>query len=309
MAFFKFRWPGQKQQDGKTSRTVRSAKVESIDAMRRRARHRLMGAAALIVLGVVGFPVLFDTQPRPIPIDTPIEIPDRNKVAPLVVPAETPRNAGSAGSAPGGRSTAASSSLGEGEEIIASRPLAVPPRTPAPAFVPQVRPEPKVAAKLDSKPEPRSEPKPDPKPEPKAVSKPEPKVEPRPVPAEPSQKSEPVKLASKAGTSNDEAARAKALLEGRSAPTVTVAAAPVPRAAVQEGRFIVQVGAFADAAAAQQVQEKLQRAGFKSYTQVVNTQSGKRTRVRVGPLEGRAEADKAAARVKALGLAASVQTL
>ena len=71
----------------------------------------------------------------------------------------------------------------------------------------------------------------------------------------------------------------------------------------------MQVGAFADAAAAQEVQEKLQRAGFKAYTQVVNTKDGKRTRVRVGPLEGRAEADKAAARVKGLGLAASVQTL
>ena len=54
MAFFKFRWPGQKQQDNKSGKSARPARTESIDAMRRRARHRLMGAAVLIVLGVVG---------------------------------------------------------------------------------------------------------------------------------------------------------------------------------------------------------------------------------------------------------------
>ena len=51
--------------------------------MRRRARHRLIGAAVLVLVGVIGFPLLFDTQPRPIAVDIPIEIPDRNKVKPL----------------------------------------------------------------------------------------------------------------------------------------------------------------------------------------------------------------------------------
>ena len=304
MAFFKFRWPGQKQQDGKTGKTARPAKAESIDAMRRRARHRLMGAAVLIVLGVVGFPMLFDTQPRPIPVDTPIEIPDRNKVAPLVVPADPPR---SAVATSGSSNTAVTGSLGEGEEIVAPRPSVVP-KTPIPAFVPQIRPEPKAVAKVEPKPEPKSEPKPESKPEAKAVPKPEAKLLPKPPPADPPAKPEPTKPI-KSAASSDEAARARALLEGRSAPPVAAAAAPAPRTAAPEGRFIVQVGAFADAAAAQEVQEKLQRAGFKAYTQVVNTKDGKRTRVRVGPLEGRAEADKAAARVKGLGLAASVQTL
>ena len=57
--------------------------AESIEAMRRRARHRLIGAVVLVLVGVVGFPLLFDTQPRPVPVDIPIEIPDRNKVKPL----------------------------------------------------------------------------------------------------------------------------------------------------------------------------------------------------------------------------------
>ena len=89
MAFFKFRWPGQgeQQQAEKPSKRPRTPQAESIEVMRRRARHRLIGAAVLVLVGVIGFPLLFDTQPRPIPVDIPIEIPDRNKVAPLVVPA------------------------------------------------------------------------------------------------------------------------------------------------------------------------------------------------------------------------------
>jgi DedD protein len=76
--------------------------AESIEAMRRRARHRLIGAVVLVLVAVVGFPLLFDTQPRPVSVDIPIEIPDRNKVKPLpplpqapvvqgkVTPAEAP---------------------------------------------------------------------------------------------------------------------------------------------------------------------------------------------------------------------------
>ena len=53
----------------------------------------------------------------------------------------------------------------------------------------------------------------------------------------------------------------------------------------------------------------LERAGLKTYTQVVDTKDGKRTRVRVGPYANRAEADKAAGRIKGMGLPASVLTL
>ena len=53
----------------------------------------------------------------------------------------------------------------------------------------------------------------------------------------------------------------------------------------------------------------LEKAGFKTYTQVINNAEGKRTRVRVGPFTDKAEADKAAEKIKALNLAASVLTL
>ena len=82
MAFFKFRLPGQAtgEPQGNTSNNP----AESVDAMRRRARHRLIGASVLVVLGVIGFPVLFDTQPRPVSVDIAVDIPDRATAKPLV---------------------------------------------------------------------------------------------------------------------------------------------------------------------------------------------------------------------------------
>ncbi len=82
MAFFKFRLPGQptSEPQGNTSNTP----AESVDAMRRRARHRLIGASVLVVLGVIGFPLLFDTQPRPVSVDIAVDIPDRASAKPLV---------------------------------------------------------------------------------------------------------------------------------------------------------------------------------------------------------------------------------
>jgi cell division septation protein DedD len=63
--------------------------------------------------------------------------------------------------------------------------------------------------------------------------------------------------------------------------------------------FAVQVGAFADAAAATALRDKLRSAGFNAFTDSVGTASGTRTRVRVGPAMNRAEADALKAQVKA----------
>ena len=282
MAFFKFRWPGQGEQqqaEKPSKRGARTPQAESIEVMRRRARHRLIGAAVLVLVGVIGFPLLFDTQPRPVPVDIPIEIPDRNKVAPLVVPAPVaeapvakpatpavPPVAAPAAQRSSAPRSSAANGLTEGEELVQSpRPSAA---KPAPAA-------PTVAAAA-----PAAAPKPDTKPPVAPAPAPEPKPAQRP----------------------DDSARARALLEGRSAE-------PAASANAEDSRFIVQVGAFADAEKAREARTKVERAGLKTYTQVVDTKDGKRTRVRVGPFNNRAEADKAAARIKALELSASVLTL
>ena len=49
-----------------------SAPPQSIEAVRRRARHRLIGASVRVAIGVIGFPLLFESQPRPIAVDIPI---------------------------------------------------------------------------------------------------------------------------------------------------------------------------------------------------------------------------------------------
>ena len=91
MSFFNLR------RGGSTSQSQSGAPAENLDTVRKRAKHRLIGAAVLVLVGVVGFPLLFDSQPRPIPVDIAIEIPARQSVKPLAIP--TPASATPAPSA------------------------------------------------------------------------------------------------------------------------------------------------------------------------------------------------------------------
>ena len=89
----------------------------------------------------------------------------------------------------------------------------------------------------------------------------------------------------------------------------SMAAAQPAAAPAAAARFIVQVGAFSDAAKARETRLKVERAGLTTYTQVIESPEGKRTRVRVGPFASRAEADKAAAKIRGLDLNAAILTL
>ena len=254
MALFKFRKAGDES-------SAAPRPPESIEAMRKRARHRLIGAGVLVLIGVVGFPLLFDTQPRPIAVDIPIEIPDRNKARPLTAPA---RSAPQSPAVSGPVTTAPAAN--PAPSTAPASPAAA--STPAPA--PETRTEAaatKVEAKIEAKPQAEA------RPEPKVAAKPEAK------PAE--------------------GAKAKALLQGK----------PVTSAAAGEGRFVVQVGAFADAAKARDVRVKVEKAGLKTYTHEAGTKDGKRIRVRVGTFASRGEADKAASKIKGLDLPAAILTL
>jgi DedD protein len=93
-------------------------------------------------------------------------------------------------------------------------------------------------------------------------------------------------------------------------PPVAKTAAPAAASAPATGeRFVVQVGAYADQARAREVRLKIERAGLKTYTQVAKTSEGNRIRVRLGPFNTRAEADKVAQKIKSLGLTPGVLTL
>ena len=74
-------------------------------------------------------------------------------------------------------------------------------------------------------------------------------------------------------------------------------------------RFVVQIGAFAEDVKVKEVRIKLEKAGFKTYTNVANTKDGPRTRVRVGPFVSKDEAEKIANKIKQLQLQPQVLTL
>ncbi|PXW98765.1 DedD protein [Sphaerotilus hippei] len=76
-----------------------------------------------------------------------------------------------------------------------------------------------------------------------------------------------------------------------------------------ERRYIIQVGAYSEDAAVREARRKIDRLGLQSVEQDVNTSSGKRTRVRLGPYSSRAEAERAAAKLRAGGLSAAILAL
>lgn len=219
-------------------RSAAAADAGSPEGLRRRARRRLIGAAVLVLVGVVVLPLLFDTTPRPVAVDIPIEIPAKDKVAPLA--------------ATGSRAVASGKLAAVTTD--APREVSPPPAEPSPT-----------------------------------VEKP---AEPAAPAAEKSTESSP-RQADKPAETN---------LPAPASPTP-----PVPvKAAVPAARYVVQVGAFSEAASARTARQRVEKLGLKTYTQVVETSSGARTRVRIGPYEERAEAERVAAKIKQAGLPAAV---
>lgn len=76
--------------------------------------------------------------------------------------------------------------------------------------------------------------------------------------------------------------------------------------ASETGKFLINVGLFADENNARNALVKLQDAGLPALSQEIKSSKGKRTRVRVGPFESQPEADRAAERIRALQLDAVV---
>jgi DedD protein len=251
MAFFKFRFSGHNAAD----EAVASGPNQNLEVLRRRARYRLIGAVVLVLVAVVGFPLIFDTQPRPVAVDTPIVIPDRHAVRPLnsvPVPAEqapakplkiTPET------------LPTHSALDTREEVVTASPAAHPVGTAT-----------EGKFKLEMSAEKPKEKQPE-------------KIKERPVEIH----------------SKDDGGKAKALLDGK---------------VVSSERLIIQVGAFTDSSKVHDVRRKLEDAGLKTYTQILEGKDGKPvTRVRLGPYDSRDEVDKVLARIRKLGLSPAVLTI
>ncbi|MCY4744751.1 SPOR domain-containing protein [Pelomonas sp. UHG3] len=238
----------------KSKSGAKAGAADDVQVLRVRARRRLIGAAVLVAVGVVGFPLIFETQPRPIPVDLPIEIPRKEAAPPLAVPTREPLSAA------------------EPAAVAASSPIVALPVEPRGEEKSVDRPAEKPLEKLAEKPVDKP---PVEKPVVKAADKP------------------PEKPLDKPKAASD-GARAQALLDGKE-----------PAAA----RYIVQVGAYGENKAAQEVRGKVEKLGLKTYAQAVETADGKRIRVRLGPFASRDEAERASAKLKSAGLPGAILTL
>ena len=273
---------------------------DAVQQARTRARRRLIGAVVLLVIGVIGFPLVFETRPRPVPVDIPIEIPRQDSVPPLAMPPARPLAAAPAptsGMAPAAstndvitesRADAGREVSGRASDAVvsgaASRPAARPATTAAveAARKPASATDIAAAAKATA---PAAAPRPMAAPIVPAASRPA--TAPKPATA-------PVVA---------EASRPKASADVKPTPETK------PPSTADAGRFVVQVGAFSEAESARETRQKAEKLGLKTYTQVAQTPAGSRIRVRIGPFANRAEADAALSKARAAGLTAVVLTL
>lgn len=254
--------------------------------LRRRARHRLIGAVTLVTGLVVFLPMVLDNEPKPVADDIAISIPsqDAKPVKPSVAPVPKP----------------------------------VPPVQPVPP-APQTAAEP--AAKTDAPP-----------------------VQPltvlpgglAPKPAQPAQaeavKAEPAKLDKPAEKTLElvkvaapQAAEAATKPEKSATPPepvkpapkdskpaapladkVKAAVKPAENAVPAQTGFVVRLGAFSKPENAKQLKAKLASMGVRNYSDVLNTASGDKIRVRAGIFATRREAESVRERLKAVDIVGDV---
>jgi DedD protein len=267
---------------------------------KKRARRRLVGAIALALAAAVGIPMLLDSEPKPLSGDIAIQIPSKEKAAPMAAPAVP--------AAPAPVNTA--DTLDQREEIVSAPAKAEPPRKaskydtelrdePAPAKSepkaakvekPVEKPVEKLAKadkpKLEPKPEHKLEPKPEQKAEPKPDVKSEVKADPHPL----------------AAVKNRDTSRALAILEDKDDDEDDK---PVKvRDPIDSGsqRFVLQVVALSSQEKVTELQARLAGAGLRSYTEKSTSASGTPViRVRVGPF-AKDDAERTRAKLSAMGL-------
>ena len=100
------------------------------------------------------------------------------------------------------------------------------------------------------------------------------------------------------------AKKASAPAKAKAATVDNAKPAPVVNEKPATVQFNINVGLFADDNNARNAYTKLVDAGLPAQSTELKTSKGKRTRVRVGPFDTEAEAERAADKIKGLGLEA-----
>lgn len=288
----------------------------AVQKARIQARRRLLGAVVLLGVGVVLFPLLFETEPRPLSTDVPIQVARRDTGPVLTVPAMPPAASPAAsepapnlrdappagaiavtnpGSAPASaplpaatRSAPASSAPTLVRVAAASAPVPAPATATAtaPATATATAPTPSTVARAPAT---------------ASSAAPAPARAPAPVAAAASR---PARATAGASPAPGPAERTTAAPGTATAPASP--STPAPTASAPAGRFVIQVGAFSDPVALRDARARVEKLGLRTFTQDVETPAGRRTRVRVGPFATREQADAAAVRLKAAGLPAYI---
>ncbi|GAB2180296.1 SPOR domain-containing protein [Denitratisoma sp. agr-D3] len=255
---------------------------DSLD-LKKRARRRLVGAAALALLAVVILPMVMDSEPKPVAQDIQIRIPSQDGNTPKVFsnkPAATPLPAPQETLLPQGKP----------DEAVAAIPRDA--KTDAKA---EAAPEAKAttAGKDDGKADVKS--KPDVKPETKPETTKAPDKAEKAKAPEKTQDKASDKPADKAVAKKAEETRAAAALEGKSESKASAA-----------GQWVVQLGAYQNAGNVKLLMAKLKELGVPAYTEKLDGPDGAKTRVRAGPFASKEEAEKAQGRIKIIGVTGPV---
>ena len=108
---------GRRRKSGKSKKEANSP-VDPVLPEKKRARRRLVGAVALVLAMIIGLPMIFDSEPKPVSEDIAIQIPSKDKPGALV-PATAPATAptSNTASAPAA-SVSAAASLGQQEQLV-----------------------------------------------------------------------------------------------------------------------------------------------------------------------------------------------
>lgn len=245
-------------------------------ALKKRARRRLIGAIVFASFAAVVLPMVMDQEPPSATPTIELRIPAQDK-------GFMPPPTGVAKPAAG----------------IAEPVPAVDPKLAADATVAKPEVQPKPAAELrpmavtETRPAIKPETKFEAKAEAKSESKPAIKTDTKAVKAA---EKAPPKAARAENPAPADAKRAQTILDGKLADG----------AAGSDGPHVVLIGAFANPANVQSLQKKLGEMGLRVYTEPLDSPQGKKTRVRVGPFPNREAAEKAAARMKSIGVSGVV---
>jgi DedD protein len=273
------------EEDNPPVKARRSRRTESSEAQepldpalpeKRRARRRLIGATALVLAAIIGLPMIFDSEPKPFSDEIAIKIPARD--------------------APATRQSAPSLPPLELSPPVVEKPSApvapvAPIKSEAPTTVAKTSlPEPVQAEKEVKK---EVAPKESSKENIKEITKEKANDKASDKSKDKSKDKANDKSNSKSSNKNESAKQSdnKNAKSNRDLPI----------------RYVLQIAAVESKAKADEMQEKLKKAGIKSYSQKISTSAGDRIRIRVGPFVNKEEAEKMRARLRKLGLSGSLQ--